>query len=255
MICIGREALRSLLARRGVAFQRTKTWKESSDPDCEAKLDRIEEVLDRFPDRVFAFDEFGPLGIRPTAGSRWAQRKHPDRMPAAYHRTQEVRYFHGCYSVDDDRLWGVNRRKKGAVKTLAALKSVLAARPDGAPIYVIMDNLSAHKGADIWRWAMKRKVELCFTPTYASWANPIEAHFGPLRQFTIANSNYPNHTVQTRASTPTCGGATPTPATRASWPANTRNAPASAARKASAGADVPSKLQRDSPSRRVRSSL
>lgn len=38
-----------------------------------------------------------------------------------------------------------------------------------------------------------------FTPTYASWANPIEAHFGPLRQFTIANSNHPNHTVQTRA--------------------------------------------------------
>jgi hypothetical protein len=28
-------------------------------------------------------------------------------------------------------------------------------------------------------------------------ANPIEAHFGPLRQFTIANSNHPNHTVQT----------------------------------------------------------
>jgi hypothetical protein len=33
----------------------------------------------------------------------------------------------------------------------------------------------------------------------ASWANPIEAHFGPLRQFTLANSNHPNHTVQTRA--------------------------------------------------------
>jgi hypothetical protein len=32
-----------------------------------------------------------------------------------------VRYFHGCYPVGDDRLWGVNRRKKGAVNTLAAL--------------------------------------------------------------------------------------------------------------------------------------
>jgi hypothetical protein len=36
-------------------------------------------------------------------------------------------------------------------------------------------------------------------PTYASWDNPIEAHFGPLRQFTIANSRHPNHSVQTRA--------------------------------------------------------
>ncbi|MGW1290835.1 IS630 family transposase [Streptomyces sp. NPDC002586] len=199
MILIGREALRGLLARRGITFQRTKTWKESPDPDREAKLDRIAEVLDRFPDRVFAFDEFGPLGIRPTTGSGWAARKRPDRLPATYHRTHGVRYFHGCYSVGDDRLWGVNRRRKGAANTLTALKSIRAARPDGAPIYVILDNLSAHKGADIRRWAQKNKVELCFTPTYASWANPIEAHFGPLRQFTFANSNHPNHTAQTRA--------------------------------------------------------
>ncbi|MFI6334902.1 IS630 family transposase [Streptomyces sp. NPDC050535] len=199
VIRIGRETLRSLLARRGVNFQHTKTWKESPDLDREAKLDRIEEVLPRLCDPVFAFDEFGPLGIRPTAGSGWAKRKHPDRVPATYHRTHGVRYFHGCYSVGDDRLWGVNHRKKGAANTLAALKSIRAARPDGAPIYVVMDNLSAHKGVDIHRWAKKRKVELCFPPTYASWANPIEAHFGPLRQFTIANSNYPNHTVQTRA--------------------------------------------------------
>ncbi|SCF87271.1 hypothetical protein GA0115260_1034721 [Streptomyces sp. MnatMP-M27] len=33
MIRIGREALRGLLARRGITFQRTKTWKESTDPD------------------------------------------------------------------------------------------------------------------------------------------------------------------------------------------------------------------------------
>ncbi|SDO90990.1 Helix-turn-helix domain-containing protein [Streptomyces sp. cf386] len=198
MIRIGREALRCLLARRGITFQRTKTWKESTDPERDTKLDRIEHVLEHFPDRVFAFDEFGPLGIRPTGGSCWAERGRPDRVPATYHRTHGVTYFR-CYSVGDDTLWGVNRRRKGAVNSLTALKSIRAARPDGAPIYVIMDNLSAHKGTKIRAWAKKNKVELCFTPTNASWANPIEAHFGPLRQFTLANSHHPNHTVQTRA--------------------------------------------------------
>lgn len=164
VISLGREALRGLLARRGVIFQRTKTWKESPRPEREMKLDRIEHILDRSQDRVFAFDEFGPLGIRPSAGSGWAEQRRPDRVPATYHRTHEVRYFHGCYSVGDDRLWGVNRRRKGAVNTLAALKSIRASpRP------------------------------------YASWANPVEAHFGPLRQFTIANSHHPNHTMQTQA--------------------------------------------------------
>ncbi|WP_329348094.1 IS630 family transposase [Streptomyces sp. NBC_01261] len=199
VIRIGREALRCLLARRGITFQRTKTWKESPDPERDTKLDRIEHVLERFPDRVFAFDEFGPLGIRPTGGSGWAPAGHPERHPATYHRTHGVRYFHGCYSIGDDTLWGVNRRKKGAANTLAALRSIRAARLDGAPIYVILDNLSAHKGETIRRWARRNRVELCFTPTYASWANPIEAHFGPLRQFTVANSNHRNHTTQTRA--------------------------------------------------------
>ncbi|MFJ1756391.1 IS630 family transposase [Kitasatospora sp. NPDC088134] len=199
VIRLGREALRTLLARRGITFQRTKTWKDSNDPDFDAKLDRIEHVLERFPDRVFAFDEFGPLGIRPTAGSGWMPKGRPNRLPATYRRTHGITYFHGCYSVGDDTLWGVNHRRKGIDHTWAALRSIRKARPDGAPVYVILDNLSAHKNWRIRQWAHRNRVELCFTPTYTSWANPIEAHFGPLRQFTIANSHHPNHTVQTRA--------------------------------------------------------
>ncbi len=96
-------------------------------------------------------------------------------------------------------MWGINRRRKGIDHTWAALRTIRAARPDGAPIYVILDNLSAHTNRRMKLWAAKNKVELCFTPTYASWANLIEAHFGPLRQFTLANSHHPNHTAQTMA--------------------------------------------------------
>ncbi|WP_319993815.1 helix-turn-helix domain-containing protein [Micromonospora sp. DR5-3] len=67
-IRIGRETLRCLLIRHQITFQRTKTWKESTDPDKDAKLDRIEYALHECPDRTFAFDEFGPLSTRPTAG-------------------------------------------------------------------------------------------------------------------------------------------------------------------------------------------
>jgi transposase len=195
---IGRERLRQLLHKHEITFQRTKTWKESTDPDREAKLARIEQVTHEFPDRTFAFDEFGPLTIRPHAGAGWAPVGRPGRLPANYHKLHGVRQFHGCYSVGDDRLWGVVRHRKSAANTLAALKSIRAARPDGAPIYVILDNLSAHKGPAIRAWAARHRVELCFTPTYASWANPIEAQFGPLRTFVIAGSDHPNHTALTR---------------------------------------------------------
>ena len=67
VIRVGREALRCLLARRGVTFQRTKTWKEPPDPERDAKLDRID-----------------------TAGSCWAEQGRPERHPATYHRTHGV---------------------------------------------------------------------------------------------------------------------------------------------------------------------
>jgi DDE superfamily endonuclease len=95
--------------------------------------------------------------------------------------------------LGDDQLWGVNRRRKGGDHSLSAIKSIRAARPDGAPVYVIMDNLSANKTPAVRAWAARNKVELCLTPTYASWANPIEAQFGPLRTFTMGASDYPRH--------------------------------------------------------------
>jgi hypothetical protein len=82
--------------------------------------------------------------------------------------------------------------------SLSALKSIRAARPDGAPIYVIMDNLSANKTPAVRAWAARDQVELCLTPTSASWANPIEAQFDPLRTFTLGGSDHPNHTVPAR---------------------------------------------------------
>lgn len=67
-IRIGREALRCLLARRGVTFQRTKAWKESTDPDFDAKLDRIEYALTERPDRTFASTSSGRSASAPPPG-------------------------------------------------------------------------------------------------------------------------------------------------------------------------------------------
>jgi transposase len=196
-IRIGKERLRQLLDRNEVTFQRTKTWKESNDPEKDHKLDRIEEVLRCYPNRTFAFDEFGPLALHPVSGCCWATKTKPQRLRANYHKHCGVRQFHACYSLGEDRLWGVVRHKKGIDNTLAALVSIRAARPDGQMIYVILDNLSAHKAKKIRRWCARHNVELCFTPTYSSWANPIECHFGALRDFVLNNSDHLNHDTLT----------------------------------------------------------
>lgn len=103
-ITIGRERLRQILAEEGITFQRTKTWKESPDALREQKLARVEEVLERHRDRVFAFDEFGPLAIKPEGGGCWAQRGKPQRLPCelpqdAWHQAAL------CVLVDRRRLF------------------------------------------------------------------------------------------------------------------------------------------------------
>src|ERR1039457_2916970 len=67
---------------------------------------------------------------------------------------------------------GRRPRAQGRRSTLAALKSIRAARPGGYRLFVILDNLSANKTPAIRRWAGRENVELCFTPVNASWANP-----------------------------------------------------------------------------------
>jgi len=132
-IVISRERLRQILECHQVTFQRTKTGKESNDSDKEAKLDRIQEVIMNFPDRTFAFDEFGPLAVHPIGGCCWAGQKRPERLRANYHKHCGVRQFHACYSVGDDRLWGVVRLKKGIdsrrASTTVSPRSRAAGRP------------------------------------------------------------------------------------------------------------------------------
>jgi hypothetical protein len=48
LVAIGRERLRQILHARGISFQRTRNWKEPTDPGRDAKLDRLEYVTSHF---------------------------------------------------------------------------------------------------------------------------------------------------------------------------------------------------------------
>jgi transposase len=198
-VIIGRERLRQILIAEGITFQRTKTWKESPDPLKEQKLARIEWLLEHARDRTFAFDEFGPLTIKPVGGAAWSPKGKPERLRANYHKPHGSRQFYAWYAIGADRLDGNLEPVKGAGPTLRALQAIRASVDDSEPIHVILDNLNHHRGHAIRDWCADNNVELAFTPTYASWANPIEAHFGPLRQFVIANSDHRDHPALARA--------------------------------------------------------
>lgn len=66
-------------------------------------------------------------------------------------------------------------------------------------LYVVCDNFSPHRKAEIANWCATHDVELVFTPSNASWLNWIECEFTALRYFTLDGSDYPSHAAQEAA--------------------------------------------------------
>ena len=63
-----------------------------------------------------------------------------------------------------------------------------------SPMSDLCDNLAANKTPAIRRWARRENAELCFMPTNASWANPVEAQSGPVqRTFVMGGPDHRNH--------------------------------------------------------------
>ncbi len=218
---ISHEGLRVLLREEGVSFQAMKTWKESNDPDFEAKKNRILELYaiadgKRKPKRgdptvVICVDEFGPLNLQPHPGKQWAavSGKHadPERPPrrrrrATYKRPHGIRHLLAAYDLSTDRLYGHITPKKGRTEFLAFCRYVRTLHPANVRIAIVLDNFSPHlttkTDSRVGDWAKANNVELAYVPFYASWLNRIEAQFTALRYFALDGTDHESHRAQAR---------------------------------------------------------
>lgn len=184
--------LSRILARAGLSFQRTRSWKASPDPDYEQKAARILALYRRPPADgvVISFDEMGPVSLCPHQGRGWAARGRPQRHRATYSRRSGVRYLVGALDVHASYLRARLRPRRDGASTLTFMKMIRLAYRRSKRIYWIQDNLSCHWTPAIRQWAAQSNVELVPTPTYASYLNRIESHFGPIGEFVVKNADY-----------------------------------------------------------------
>jgi transposase len=194
VVAISPAHLGRVLAEANLSFQRTRTWKASPDPDYEAKAARVLELTHNPPENgaVIAFDQMGPVSLRPTAGAGWAPKRRPERQRADYNRRQGTRYVFGAYDIHGDRLRTRLRPRRRGSDNLAFMTQIRGSYPARRRIYWIQDNLSANWTPDIRNYAAANKIELVATPTYASYLNPVECHFSAISQFVVCNADYLN---------------------------------------------------------------
>jgi len=181
-----------ILARAGLAFQRARSWKASPDPDYQAKAARVLALYRAQPADgvVISFDEMGPISLCPHQGRGWARRRRPERHRATYTRRSGVRYLVGALDVHASYLRARLRPGRDGASTLVFMRQIRLAYPPSKRLYWIQDNLSCHWTPAIRSWAEQNNVELVPTPTYASYLNRIESHFGALAEFVVKNADY-----------------------------------------------------------------
>jgi transposase len=181
-----------ILARNGISLQRTRSWKQSPDPDYQAKAARVLALYREQPKNgvVISFDEKGPESLCPKHGRGWARRGRPARHRATYTRRQGIRYLVGALDVHADYLRIRPRPRRNGNSTLAFMKLIRLAYPKRVRIYWIQDGLSSHWTPDIRTYAEHNNIELVPTPTYASYLNRIEATFGAIDEFVCKNADY-----------------------------------------------------------------
>jgi transposase len=193
---ISREWLRVLLRRLRVRWRRTKTWKESKDPEFKRKLRRIKRLYRRRPagGRRISVDEFGPLNLLPRAGRCLAGRgKGVQRHRATYTRRGGVRHLLAAYDLESGKLVGRFYARKTWEQFLDFLKWLRRRYRKGEVLHVVLDNYGPHVKAEVVAWARRHKVKFYLTATNASWMNRIECHFTELKEFALNNSDYRTH--------------------------------------------------------------
>ena len=217
---ISHEGLRVLLREEGVSFQVIKTWKQSKDPDFEAKKNRVLELYDiadgktkpkkSDPSVVICMDEFGPLNLLPRPGKQWApmivkgepdtERPRRRRRRATYTRKKGVRHLMAAYDLNQDKIYGHIKTKKDRTTFLEFCRYLRSLYPPTVRIAIVMDNFSPHLSTKVddrvGVWAEANNVELAYVPTNASWLNRIEAQFQALRYFTLDGTDHRSHEEQ-----------------------------------------------------------
>ncbi|EHN72034.1 transposase [Streptomyces coelicoflavus ZG0656] len=133
---------------------------------------------------MICVDEFGPLNLMPRKGKAWRPAGRPRRLRATYNRYGGVMHMLAALDLATGQISYRIRKRKRWREFLSLLKT-LRQRWPGEKLYVVLDNFSPHKHAEVRAWAADHDVELVFLPTYGSWLNWIESEFAALRYFAL----------------------------------------------------------------------
>jgi len=179
-------------AEHDVKPWQTETFKFSTDPELEA---RVRDVVGLYLDPpahaiVLCVDEKSQIQalertqpVRPVAPGRVERRTHD------YLRHGTTTLF-AALEVATGQVTDACHPRHRHGEFLAFLKLVAKAYPR-RQLHVVVDNYATHKHAKVQAWlARNPRVQLHFTPTYASWLNLVEVFFSIIERQALRRGDF-----------------------------------------------------------------
>jgi hypothetical protein len=171
----------------GLSLRSAQVKQYSPDPDYAGKVAHLEDCLRHMgqcPDTIVVvfIDEMGYYRW-PTPAPDWmsaapdpARATEPAENNKQWRVIGALNAWSGQVNYLDNYI--VGRKQVGLLYELLD-----KTYPDAERIYVVQDNWSIHKHADVMTvLAQLERIEVVWLPTYAPWLNPIEKLWRWLRQ-------------------------------------------------------------------------
>jgi transposase len=176
---IGKDSVAQIWRDHGLKPWKVETFKISNDPKFEEKLVDVVGLYMDPPERavVFSFDEKTQCqALDRTQPSLPMKRGRGATMTHDYKRNGTIDLFAAMNIVTGEVHTRLHKGHTGA-DVLTFFKQLDKAVDKDLDVHVILDNLSAHKTAEIKRWLdapRRKRWHLHFTPTSSSWTNLVE---------------------------------------------------------------------------------
>jgi putative transposase len=175
---VSRETVRRWLHRGDLVYRRPRPVLKPKDPERQAKLDGLRQLLAGLPEEETAvFQDEVDINTNPKIGSMWMVRGQQATVETP--GNNEKRYLSGSIHWRTGQVFlttGQPKQGRNTALFLTHLDDLRSRLRRYKKIHVICDSAKCHTSDDVavYLWKHRDRIELHFLPKYSPDCNPIE---------------------------------------------------------------------------------
>jgi transposase len=200
---MGKNGIDKIIRNAGYKFCKAKVFLTSNDPDYQAKVKEITNILARLKanEKFFSIDEFGPFAVK-MQGGRSFMKPGQERVVPQFQKSKGVLIVTGALELSENQVTHFYSTFKNTDEMLKLLEILLLKYADQSRIYISWDAASWHASKRLYtrvdeinspEYRAVHKcplVKLAPLPSRAQFLNVIESVFSGMAKAVIHNSDY-----------------------------------------------------------------